>query len=341
MNSRLTMICALLLPSLQSDPPRLIPKLPAFEGRSITLSPDQSAALARGDPVVQMLTPKDGRVIAAFGIVAIKTTRKAFVTALTNFPQSLRAPGIQNFGLFKTPATVANIAPFTITSSDASALRKCHTGKCEFKLSASEMVHAKAILDSGADGPAKLAAYVRRRGTDYVNDYRTRGNAAMVIYDDFGSGGVRASDAFAALLSASTILTQNAPALQQYLQQFPRSRPADATEAIYWSVESMKDLRPTLTINQVVVSSPPGTSGMTVAVTKQIYADHYFEGMLDERIIVDRRDPQRGDGIYLILLRQYRFDNLPGGVLNIRGRAKSAMHDRIDAELRRAQGSAK
>jgi hypothetical protein len=174
-----------------------------------------------------------------------------------------------------------------------------------------------------------------------VNDYRTRGNTAMVVYDDFGTGGVRASDAFTALLSASTILTQNAPVLQQYLQQFPRSRPPDATEAIYWSVESMKDLRPTLTINHVVVSSPPGTSGMTVVVTKQIYADHYFEGMLDERVIIDRRDPQRGDGIYLILLRQYRFDNLPGGVFNIRGRAKSAMHDRIDAELRRAQGSAK
>ena len=79
---------------------------------------------------------------------------------------------------------------------------------------------------------------------------------------------------------------------------------------------------------------------MTVAVTRQIYADHYFEGMLDERIIVDRHDAVRGDGIYLMLLRQYRFDNLPGGVLNIRGRARSALQERVEADLRRAQAAA-
>ena len=338
MRSLLAIVCALLAPSVQDAPPRALPKLPVFEGRAIALSAEQSAALARGDPVVQMLNPKDGRVVAAFGIVAIKGTRKSFVNSLTNFQQSLRAPGIQSFGMFKTPATSASVGTFTIGANDVASLRKCRTGKCEFKLPSSEMARAKATLDS-ADGPVKLAAYARRRAAEYVSDYRTRGSAALVVYDDFGKGGVRASDAFAALLAASSILTQNAPALQQYLQQYPRSRPADATETIYWSVELLKGLRPTFTINHVVVSSPPGMSGMTVAVTKQIYADHYFEGMLDERIIVDRRDAARGDGIYLILLRQYRFDNLPGGVLDIRGRAKSAMHDRIEAELRRAQNA--
>ena len=337
MRSLLAMVCTLLVPSVQGGPPRALPKLPVFEGRAIALTAEQSAALARGEPAVQVLNTKDGRVVAVFGIVAIKGTRKAFVNRLTNFPQSLRAQGIQSFGVFRIPTAGANVGTFTIGANDASSLRKCRTGKCEFKLPASEMARAKAMLDSGGDGPVKLAAYARRRVAEYVSDYRARGNAAMIVYDDFGKGGVRASDAFAALLAASPYLTQNAPALQRYLQQYPRSRPGDANETIYWSVEALKGLLPTLTINHVVVSSPPGTPGMTVAVTKQIYADHYFEGMLDERIIVDRRDAPRGDGIYLMLLRQYRFDNLPGGVLNIRGRARSALHDRVEAELRRAR----
>ena len=157
----------------------------------------------------------------------------------------------------------------------------------------------------------------------------------MVVYDDFGKGGVRASDAFAALLAASPYLKENAPEVQQYLQQYPHGRPSDASEAIYWSEETLKGLRPTVTINHIVVASPSGASTMTVAVTKQIYSDHYFEGMLDERFVVDRHDAHGAAGIYLIMLRQYRFDNLPGGVLNIRGRAKSAMHDRVEAELRK------
>ena len=348
MRSFLTIGCALFLSLVQGGHPRAVskaaasafPKLPVFEGHAIALTSEQSAALARGEPVVQMLAPKDDRVVAAFGIIAIKTTRKAFTTGLTNFPQSLRAQGIENFGLFKTPATSANVSTFAINSSDATALKKCHLGKCEFKLPASEMARAKTMLDGGADGPAKLAAYGRGKVVEYVTGYRARGNAAMVVYDDFGKGGVRASEAFAALLAASPYLKENAPAVEQYLLQYPRGRPGDASDAIYWSEETLKGLRPTVTVNHIVVSSPSGSSGMTVAVTKQLYSDHYFEGMLDERFVVDRRDAPGGAGVYLILLRQYRFDNLPGGVLNIRGRAKSAMQERMVAELKRTQSVA-
>ncbi len=335
MRSGLTIVCSLLVSSGQGGSPRPIPKLPVFEGSAIALSAEQLAALARGDPVVQMLNPKDGHVIAAFGIVALKGTRKAFVAGLTNFPQSLRAQGIQNFGIFKTPTTSANAGAFVINASDASALKKCRPGRCEFKLPAAEMARARAMLDA-ADGAAKLAAYGQRRVAEYVTDYRARGSAAMVVYDDFGKGGVRASDAAAALLAASSWLGESAPAVQKYLQQYPRGRPGDAKEVVYWAEETLKDLRPTVTINDLVVSTPAGSSGITVAVTKQIYADHYFEGMLDERIIADRRGE---DGIYLMMLRQYRFDNLPGGVLNIRGRARTAMNERIEGELRAMQSA--
>ena len=329
--------CAILVPSVHNDPPRALPKLPVFEGRAIALSAEQSAALARGEPAVQLLESKDGRVTAVFGIVAITGTRKAFMDRLTSFAPSVRSPELRSFGVFKTPATPANVGAFTVSAGDVSSLRKCRAGKCEFKLPAADIARAKSILDSGGAGPVKLAAFAQRRAAEYVNAYRERGNAAMVVYDDYGKGSVRASDAFAALLAGSTYLAQNAPALQQYLQQYPRNRPAGASDIIYWSVEAMKGLRPTLTINQLVVFSPPSRPNMTFAVTKQLFADHYFEGMLDERIAVDRADAPTGGGFYLMVLRQYRFDNLPGGILDIRGRARSALHDRVDAELRRMQ----
>jgi hypothetical protein len=128
------MVCTLLVPSVQGGPPRALPKLPVFEGRAIALTAEQSAALARGEPAVQVLNTKDGRVVAVFGIVAIKGARKAFVNRLTNFPQSLRAQGIQSFGVFRIPTTGANVGTFTIGANDASSLRKCRTGKCEFKV---------------------------------------------------------------------------------------------------------------------------------------------------------------------------------------------------------------
>lgn len=336
MRPSLAIVLAFVLPLREGTPPAL-PKLPVFEGRAIALSATQSAAFARGEPAVQVLETKDGRVAAVFGMVAIKSTRKAFVARLTNFSQSLRSPGAQGARVFATPTTPANVGTFTVSPNDVASLRKCRTGKCEFKIPASEMARVKAMLDSGGDGPARLAVYARRKASDFVNGYRARGNAAMPVYDDFGKGGVRASDAFAALLAASPYLSQVAPGLQQYLQQYPRNKPAGASEAIYWSLETMKGLRPTLSINHIVVLSPSDKANMTLAVTKQIYADHYFEGMLDERIIMDRPGAPRGGGAYLLVLRQYRFDNLPGGLLNIRGKARAALRDRVEAELRAAR----
>ena len=65
---------------------------------------------------------------------------------------------------------------------------------------------------------------------------------------------------------------------------------------------------------------------------KQIYADHYFETAVELTCIVDRNP-----GIYLLVLRRYRFDNLPGGILNIRGRAIGALRDQLTLDLRRQQ----
>ena len=71
---------------------------------------------------------------------------------------------------------------------------------------------------------------------------------------------------------------------------------------------------------------------MTLVAAKQLYANHYFEAAVDLTSAIDR-----GTGIYLLTLRRYRFDNLPGGILNIRGRAIGALRDQLVADLRRQQ----
>ncbi|MFI5311871.1 MAG: hypothetical protein ACHQQ3_11595 [Gemmatimonadales bacterium] len=337
MRPLLAVAVVFVVPSLHAGAQRSLPPLPVFEGRPIALSQAQLLALSHGEPVVEVLDSHDGRVVAVFGIAAVDAERKAFIARLTNFAISLRTPAMQGFGLFATPATATNVGAFTVSPADAASLKACRPGKCEFKLPAAEMARARATLDSGASGAARLVAYARRRAADYVNTYRARGNAAMVVYDDFGTTGVRASDAFAALLAASPWLSQNAPGLLQYLQNYPLARPAGASEAIYWSVETTKGLRPTMTINHVVVLSPADRPRVTVEARKQIFASHYFEGALELLVAIDRADAPSGEGTWVIVLRQYRFDHLPEGILNIRGKAKASARERVSADLRRMQ----
>ena len=81
------------------------------------------------------------------------------------------------------------------------------------------------------------------------------------------------------------------------------------------------------------------TSKATVVAAKQIYANHYFETALDFTCAIDRPVEAGRPGLYLLTLRRYRFDNLPGGILNIRGRAINALRDQLALDLRRQQAT--
>ena len=313
-----------------------LPTLPSFDGRPLTLSASAVAALGRGDPVVELLESKDPRVVAVFGIIAVNVARTFFVSRFTDFPQALRLSGRAQFGVFSTPALLTDAGSVGVSHADIAALRACRPGSCAFKLPSSEMTQLRAIIDNaGAGAPAEIARYARKRAAEYVNAYREHGDAAMVVYDDFGRAPVHASDAFAALLSNTTYLTQNAPLLEQSLTGSPRRRIDGAAEAIYWARDETMGMRPTLSVTQITVYSPPEKPLITVGVTKQLFADHYFESAFDLFVAVSRTDIPRGEGMYLMVLRQDRFDHVPsGGLLNVRARVIRWLHDRTDAELR-------
>src|SRR5882672_9906233 len=159
----------------------------------------------------------------------------------------------------------------------------------------------------------------------------------MAIYDDRGNLNVHASEAFGAQLAESPYVYQTVPSLQSYLGNYPRGTlPAGAAEIVFWSEDVMPRLRPILSVTHLVVYTPPQLPGMTLAASKQIYANHYFEAAVDLTAVVDRNP-----GTYLVVLRRYRFDNLPGGILNIRGRAIGALRDQLTLDLRRQQTTTK
>ena len=55
--------------------------------------------------------------------------------------------------------------------------------------------------------------------------------------------------------------------------------------------------------------------------------------------ILDRPDAPNGKGIYYIVVQRMRFDHLPGGLLNIRGRVIGRTHDALRDELKAKKAS--
>lgn len=326
-----------LLLLLQATAP---PQLTNFLQHSIGFDAQQLAAVERGEAVVKVLETRDRRDVALFGIITTPAGREQYVRALRDFPTSLRTPNRTQLGIFSNPAREADVAAVTINARDVADMKSCKPGDCVVKLPATDMrrIHDEMNWSAApSDLQAQLNAYARRRLVEYVTDYRLRGDSAMVIYDDRGNMNMLASEAFAAQFAESPYIYQTVPSLHRYFTGYPHGAlPPGAVEVLFWSEDVMPRLRPILSVTHLVVFTPPELPGMTLAASKQIYANHYFEAAVDLTAIVDR-DP----GSYLVVLRRFRFDNLPGGILNIRGRAIGALREQLTLDLRRQQTTGK
>jgi len=332
-------LCALGAALLQGAPAQQ-PSVTAFLLQSIGLDSMQLAAMRQGVPVVKVLDTRDRRDVAVFGIVTVAVPRETYVRQVRNFTVSLRTPSRTQLGIFGNPATAADVQAVTINSRDVSEMKNCRPGDCVVKLPATDMRRIHEQMNwSAPDLQAQLSAYARQRLVEYVTDYRSRGDSALAVYDDRGNLNVRAREAFAAQLAESPYVYQHVPSLSEYLQNYPRNSLPGRTEVIFWSEDVLPHLRPILSVTHLVVYTPPELPNATVVAAKQLYANHYFETALDFTCAIDRPVEAGRPGLYLLTLRRYRFDNLPGGILNIRGRAINALRDQLALDLRRQQAT--
>jgi hypothetical protein len=313
-------------------------RLTQFLRQSIGLDSAQLIAVEGGKPVVKVLETQNKRDVAVFGIITADVPRAFYVVRMRDFQNSLRAPTRNRFGIFSNPATLADVRDVTIDSEDVADVRRCHPGDCKIKMPATEMQRIRQEVDwSAADPGAQVNAYVRQRMVQYITDYRAHGDSAMVVYDDLGN--VRASDAFSALLAQSPYLFQYVAPLHGYLASYPHGTLDGVSEVLYWSEDALPGLKPILNITHLSVYTPPELPTVTVMARKQIYADHYFEAAFDLTAVADRPISTDKQGIYLIVVRRFRFDDLPGGIFNIRGKVVGKLRDQTRTDLEREKST--
>ena len=308
------------------------PSLMEFLQREVGLSAADLAALQGAQAVTKAIPMTGGRDIGVFGIVAVDVPRSFLIAGVKDFNEFLRVPTRPRFGVFDTPAALSNVQTANVTEEDIKELRSCKPGSCSYKLPASEMsrLREKSSGDEGA-AAAAVTSYVRQRMVEFVEDYRARGDAALMVYDDRGS--VQSSRALRELAATPRFLYQYAPEFQRYLDDYPRAKLDGVTELIYWSRDELSSLRPMLRISHLSVYSPPLLPQMTLVSSKGIYANHYFEAALDVMAIADR--PDAPNQSYVLMLRRYRFDNLTAGIVSLRGRVTNEVRGFTKAELAR------
>lgn len=300
-----------------------------FLRTTIGLDAGEVASARQGRAATKLLRTDLDRDVAIFGVVGIHVTREAYMARLRN-TQALVAARAQRYGMIGDPIRPDDMRGAFFEGSEWRDLKSCKFNDCAFKLPLTAMQRFAQSVDWDSDNAkAQVDSIMLHNMQALVTDYRARGAAAMPRYDD--TKGVQASEAFAALLSQSQFLREYAPAFHDYLLNYPSNKLAGATDVMYWAVDKIPHLRSTFTINQLIVYTPP--SGVALVARKQIFADHYFEASFEVSAVFDAPDLVGGPGVYVVSVRRYRFDSLPRGILNIRGRARSQLQKLLQSDL--------
>jgi hypothetical protein len=311
------------------------PATPALERylQTIGLGAQELAAAARGNAVVRRLPTTNDRDVAVFGLIGVRAPRDTVTARAVDVQRLLVARG-GRFQVFGSRPTSSDVRGAAFDSSEYRDLRDCRPGDCDFKMPASGMREFVEGIDwSSAEAKTQADQKFRVALLGLATDYLARGNEAMLVYDDVR--GVRSSDVFGELVGQAVELQEHAPELAAYLVTYPAGRPPRARDVLYWSEDRVPRLRPMFTLNHAVVYVPSAPSPSEVIVArKQIYANHYFEGALELLAVVDGGESP-DVGAYVVIVRRFRFDNLPGGLQNIRGMVRSRLVEATRSDLER------
>jgi hypothetical protein len=307
-------------------------QLAQFLQEHIGLTAAQIGNMEQGQPVVSVLDTKKKEDVAVFGIITINQSRQAYVERAKDFPRSLRTPSRMALGVFSQPPALADVEAVSIDSQDVAELPRCRVGECRLKLPAVVMDEVRRTVDwGGPNAQAQVDAYARRLLIAYAADYRARGDSALVVYDDRGHRD--ASKAFAGLLAESPYVFQYVPSLHRYLADYPRTRLEGVTDVLYWSTDTVPSLRPILSVNHLTIYSPPELPGTTLLANKQIFANHYFEALFDLTTAITRPAAPAG-GIYLVVIRRFRFDRMPSvAMVSLKGKVEGKLRDQLRQDL--------
>jgi hypothetical protein len=203
-----------------------------------------------------------------------------------------------------------DLAGLTLDPAEIDSIKRCRPNSCDLKFS-SQLIERfrKEVNWNAPDFRERVNAVARDGLLKYVQAYLKGGNAALGEYND-KSYPVRLVDEFRSLLEPAPYMYGYNGEFQNYLLNFPNSRPANSENFLYWSKDKF-GLKPVISITHITVYRVPRANGSDVLIaSKGIYANHYFEASLGlTGFIHSSSEPSR---TYLIYINRSKADALRG-----------------------------
>jgi hypothetical protein len=215
------------------------------------------------------------------------------------------------FGRFGAPPSLADVKDLAFDRSEVDDMKSCRPGRCNIRLGGAGLEALRSAVDwTASDYVERVNAFARKAAVDYVAAYQSRGDAALVTYNDRAEP-VSMREQWLGILGDSPQFHQYTPELKTYLEQFPAGSLPGSRNVLYWVKEDY-GLKPVISIVHGVIYEPPAQPDRTIVVQKQLYASHYYDGSLAVATLLDTEDGGR-PATYLVYVNRSRGDMLKGG----------------------------
>ncbi len=312
----------------QRGPASLPARVEAYIASSVKLTAEQRSHLFAGEPVTQLLEADPSREVAIFGAVWINAPASRYIAALRDIEQFEKGDSFLATKRISSPPRLEDFDALRLPEEDIADLKTCKVGNCELKLSEAALTRIQQEIDwSKPTASADAERAVRKMAFDYVNGYLQGGNARLAAYRDRKRPTFVGAE-FAEMTGRMPELTEYLPDLRKYLLEYPRATLPRSESILYW--QNVKfGLKPTVRINHLTIVEEPTH---VAAVSKMLYATHYFWTAIELRVLVP--DPARGDGVWFVTVNRSRSDGLSGFVGSlIRRRVRSEAEKGMEAAL--------
>lgn len=259
------------------------------------------AALARGETIVKLAPVQDKREIAVSGLVNLHASAEDFLRSYRESLTHRNNAAVLEIGSFSAVPALSDLQYLTLEPSDIEDLKECAVGDCRIKLSAAMIQRfAREVNWQAPDYAQQATQLFKTMLLDYVRDYRARGSAALIEYND-------KPDAVS-LAEEQRELTGTSGYLNDVFANALSTQTKPAEELLVWSKIKF-GLKPVIAVNHVTIYKRDGELGPQVlAVSKQIYANHYFDSSLALTAFVTVAGPTS----YLVYENRSRADAFEG-----------------------------
>jgi hypothetical protein len=273
------------------------------------LTDPEIGTVDRGGIVAKVIDTPDRSEVLSLAIMRVKTTPERVMERFRNVEEWRQDPFVLQAGrVGGTPAT-SGLESLTLDPRDVKGLARCRVNDCNLRLPAEDIEQFRKDVDWSSPASADRAtAMFRQLLAGYAASYLSRGNDALPKYDN-NDDPVRIADGLRQLIPRARFLGDAAPDLQAYLSAFPKERPVDAEDLVYWQKEKFWLLNVVSLVHSTLVDRTTPSGRLVMVVSKQLYADHYYEASLYLTAYLE----SPGGDAYLVSLNRTRADIRPSG----------------------------